>query len=217
MLSAKSEGRGICLAGADAYRMVEVDDEDLAVADLAGLGSGGDGVDGLVDLIRGNSDLDLDLGQEAHGVFGATIDFRMAFLAAITFDFRHPETMNANGGQGITDFFEFEWLDDRHNDFHGSYPRLARSRADRTFSTEVHHAEKFTTRSQPRPIESNAVPDGGISLTVYERGSFRALREMLAAAIFGRAQSLIRPAQNVSRTGFGHNRAYGEGRRKVLQ
>jgi len=30
----------------------------------------------------------------------------MALLAAITFDFRHRETMNANGGQGITDFFE---------------------------------------------------------------------------------------------------------------
>jgi hypothetical protein len=32
--------------------------------------------------------------------------------------------VNANGGQGVTDFFEFEWLDDRHNNFHGSYPRL---------------------------------------------------------------------------------------------
>src|SRR3954468_14552628 len=94
--------------------MVEVDDEDLAVADLAGLGSGGDGVDGLVDLIGGHGDLDLDLGQEAHGIFGAAIDFRVTLLAAITFDFRHRETVNANGGQGIPDFFELEWLDDRH-------------------------------------------------------------------------------------------------------
>src|SRR3954451_15193737 len=99
--------------------MVEVDDEDLAVADLAGLGSCCDGVDGLVDLIRGDSDLDLDLGQEAHRIFGAAIDFRVALLAAITFDFRHRETMNADGGQGIPDFFELEWLDDRHNNFHG--------------------------------------------------------------------------------------------------
>src|SRR5947208_13333241 len=101
-LSAKSEGRGIRLTCADTNRMVEVDDEDLAVADLAGLGGGGDGVDGLVDLIRGDSDLDLDLGQETHGIFGAAIDFRVALLAAIPFDFRHRETMNANGGQGIT-------------------------------------------------------------------------------------------------------------------
>jgi hypothetical protein len=37
-LSAKSEGRGIRLTGADANRMVEGDDEDLAVADLSGFG-----------------------------------------------------------------------------------------------------------------------------------------------------------------------------------
>src|ERR1700760_4364072 len=124
MLSAKSKCSGICLAGADTNRMVEVDDEDLAVADLSGLGSGRDGVDGLVDLVRGDRDLDLDLGQEAHRVFGAAIDFRMALLPAVTFDFRHRETMNANGGQGVTDFLKLEWLDDRHNNFHGSYPRL---------------------------------------------------------------------------------------------
>src|SRR4051812_35930029 len=104
--------------------MVEVDDEDLAVADLAGLGRAGDGLDGLVDLVRGDGDLDLDLGQEAHRVFSTAIDFRMAFLPAVSLDFRHRETVNANGGQGVPDFFEFEWLNDRHNNFHGSYPRL---------------------------------------------------------------------------------------------
>src|SRR4051812_18887540 len=185
--------------------MVEVDDEDLAVADLAGLGSGGDGVDGLVDLIRGNSDLDLDLGQEAHGVFGATIDFRMTLLAAITFDFRHRETMNANGGQGITDFFELEWLDDRHNNFHGSYPRLGPVQTDRAFSTEVHHAEKFTSRAQPGPLESNAVPDRHRSLTVYECGSFRPLRELHVPAPFRCAQSVVRLAQIVIRSDWRHN------------
>jgi hypothetical protein len=35
-VSAKSKGCGIGLAGADADRMVEIDDKDLAVADLAG-------------------------------------------------------------------------------------------------------------------------------------------------------------------------------------
>src|SRR3954466_13518655 len=196
--------------------MVEVDDEDLAVADLAGLGSGGDGVDGLVDLIRGNSDLDLDLGQEAHGVFGAAIDFRMAFLAAITFDFRHRETMNANGGQGVTDFFELEWLDDRHNNFHGSYPRLGPVQTDRAFSTEVHHAEKFTTRAQPGPLESNAVPDRRNSLTVYESGPFRPLRQKPRPAPFGRAQSVITSAQDMSMSDSRHNPAHGSGRMPVF-
>jgi hypothetical protein len=48
----------------------------------------------------------------------------MALLPAVSLDFRHRQTMNANGGQGITDFLKLEWLDDRHNNFHGSYPRL---------------------------------------------------------------------------------------------
>src|SRR5438105_11927448 len=115
----------------------------------------------------------------------------MTLLPAISFDFRHRETMNANGGQGVTDFFELEWLDDRHNDFHGSYPRLARSRRDRAFSTEIHHAEKFTTRAQPALLESNAVPDRAHSLTDYERGRFQALANSLRSAILGRAQRLV--------------------------
>src|SRR5207237_10534411 len=101
--------------------MVEVDDEDLAVADLSGLRSRRDGLDGLVDLARAYSDLDLDLGQETHGVFSAAIDFRMALLAAISLDFRHREPVNANRGQGVPDFLAFDSLDDRHNNLHGSY------------------------------------------------------------------------------------------------
>src|ERR1700694_3583040 len=75
--------------------------------------------------------------------------------------------------------------------FMGPIPAWARSRHDRAFSTEVHHAEKFTTRAQPAPIESNAVPDGARSLTDYEREPFRALRESTRPALFGRAQNLI--------------------------
>src|SRR3954451_24521294 len=97
--------------------------------------------------------------------------------------------------------------------FMGPIPAWARSRADRAFSTEVHHAERFTTRAQPEPIESNAVPDGGISLTFYERGRFRGSREMLAPAIFGRAQSLIRPDQKIGMIGSRHNPAHAEGSR----
>src|SRR3954452_15900977 len=141
MLSAKSEGGGIGLAGADANRMVEVDDEDFAVADLSGLCGRSDRIDGLVDLVRIDGNFDLDLGQEAHGVFGAAIDFRMAFLSAVSLHFCNRQTVNADGGQGVTDFFEFEWLDDRHNNFHGSYPRLGPSICGRAFSTEVHHGE----------------------------------------------------------------------------
>src|SRR4051812_11540926 len=194
--------------------MVEADDEDLAVADLSGFGRRGDGVDGLVDLVRGHGDLDLDLGQEAHGIFGAAIDFSMALLPTVSLDFRHRETMNANGGQGIPDFFELEWLDDRHNNFHGYCPRLGPVQTDRAFSTEIHHAAMFTTRAQPGPIESNAVPDRSRSLTDYESGPFRPLRELHVPAPIRRAQSVVRPAQTVGRPDRRHTPAQRPGRKR---
>ena len=80
----------------------------------------------FVDERRGDSDLDLDLGQETHRIFSAAVDFRMALLAAIALHFRHREAMNADGGQGIADFFQLEWLDDGHNNFHGFFPAWAR-------------------------------------------------------------------------------------------
>src|SRR5471032_1172826 len=78
--------------------------------------------------------------------------------------------------------------------FMGPIPAWARSKHDRAFSTEVHHAEKFTTRAQPGSIESNAVPDRRNSLTDYERGPFPALLESARPALFRRAQCLATPA-----------------------
>src|SRR5260370_36621502 len=92
--------------------------------------------------------------------------------------------------------------------FMGPIPAWARSRLDRAFSTEVHHAEKFTTRAQPAPVESNAVPDRSRSLTDYERGPFRALRESVRPALFGRAQGLATAPNTEARPGPEHNRAH---------
>src|SRR6266699_5454889 len=97
--------------------------------------------------------------------------------------------------------------------FMGPIPAWARSRLDRAFSTEVHHAEKFTTRAQPEPVESNAVPDRTRCLTDYERGPFRGLPKLDAPALFGRAQNLIMPDQKTGRSGSGHNSAHGEGKK----
>src|ERR1700760_3857577 len=85
--------------------------------------------------------------------------------------------------------------------FMGPIPAWARSSPDRAFSTEVHHAEKFTTRAQPGPIESNAVPDRRHSLTDYERGPFQAFLDSPRPALFGRAQNIITYAQNITMTG----------------
>src|ERR1700712_508609 len=91
--------------------------------------------------------------------------------------------------------------------FMGPIPAWARPQHGRAISTEVHHAEKFTTRAQPAPIESNAVPDRRNSLTDYERGPFRPLREKGRPALFRRAQKVGTTDKLVSRTDSRHNPA----------
>jgi hypothetical protein len=59
-------------------------DEDLAVADLAGVGGGADRLHHLVDQTVVDGDFQLDLRQEIDHVFGAAIQFGMALLAAET-------------------------------------------------------------------------------------------------------------------------------------
>src|SRR5262252_1146701 len=81
MLGAGSKRRSVGFAGTDAYGLVDAEHEDLSVADLAGLGCGRDGLDHFVDLVGRHGHLDLQLGQKAHGIFGAAIDFGMALLA----------------------------------------------------------------------------------------------------------------------------------------
>ena len=92
-------GRVVGLTRADAQGVLDRGDENLAVADLAGLGGFDDGIDRLADEHVGDDDFDLDFGQEAHGVFGAAIHFGMALLAAVAFDFRDGHALEADIGQ----------------------------------------------------------------------------------------------------------------------
>src|SRR5437667_12693419 len=79
--------------------------------------------------------------------------------------------------------------------FMGLNPRLGPVQTDRAFSTEVHHAEKFTTRPQPCPLESNAVPERRHSLTAYESGPFLPLREQGRPPALRPAATLLTRAQ----------------------
>src|SRR5882757_1545382 len=118
------ESSGVGLASADAHGAVDAVDEDLSIADLAGLGGRHDRFDDFVDLIGRDCRLDLDLGQEAHGVFGAAIDFGVALLAPVSLDLGdgHPE--HPDRGQGVAHLVKLERLDDSHDDLHGLIPQL---------------------------------------------------------------------------------------------
>ena len=106
------------LAGADAEDVEDVEDGDLAVADFAGVGYVGDGLDDGVQEAVGNEDLDFGLRKEVHGVFAATVDFRVAALSAESFDFSDGHSMNADFTECVLNVVEFMWLDDGFDLFH---------------------------------------------------------------------------------------------------
>src|SRR5207342_3070129 len=92
--------------------------EDLAVADLAGVGRLLDRLDRALDLAVVDHDLDLHLGQEAHQILGAAIDLGLALLPAETLDLAHGQAGDAHAGQRVTHLVELERLDDRRHEFH---------------------------------------------------------------------------------------------------
>ena len=106
-------------AGADAQRMVDRRDEDLAVADLPGTRVRGDDLDRLVGDVGGDRDFDAQLGQEVHDVFGAAIDFGMSLLAAVALDLGHRHAVDADGRQCLAHLVKLERFDDRDDEFHG--------------------------------------------------------------------------------------------------
>ena len=72
-----------------------------------------DGSDCGVLLIVRDNQFDFYFGQKVHRIFTATVDFRMAFLAAETFDLAHGHAFDADLTEGILHFFEFEWFYNR--------------------------------------------------------------------------------------------------------
>src|SRR5215813_230808 len=95
------QSSGVGLAGADTHGVVDAVDEDFSVADLTGLGGCHDRLDDFVDLIGRDCRLDLDLGQETYGVFGAAIDFGVALLTPVPLDLGDGHSVHSDRGQGV--------------------------------------------------------------------------------------------------------------------
>src|SRR5580704_1256165 len=108
----RSEGIVVGLAGANAHRMFERSDENLAIADLAGAGRSRDRFDDARGGLGWYRDLDANFWKEIHGVFGAAIDFRVPLLAAVAFDLGHGQATDSEPRDGVTDVIELERLDD---------------------------------------------------------------------------------------------------------
>src|SRR5437762_422916 len=112
----------ISLARADADRRLHRRHEDLAVADVAGLGRGRHDLGHLVHELVGYDDLDLDLREEVHRVLAAPIQLRVALLAAETAHLGDGHADHADAGERLLDVVQLERLDDRLDLLHQVLP-----------------------------------------------------------------------------------------------
>src|SRR4051812_22982540 len=60
--------------------------------------------------LGGNRDLDPQLGQEIHDIFGAAIDLGVTFLAAVALDLGDGHAVDADGGKGLAHLVQLERL-----------------------------------------------------------------------------------------------------------
>ncbi len=138
-----SEGVVAGLARADADSLFDGRNENLAVADFIGLGSGDDRRDCGLDLIVGNDDFQFHLRQKVDDVFGPTVKFGMPLLAAEAFDFDNGEALDADILQSLFDFIELERLDDGFDLLQRSGPPWLRSCRGQTI---IDRQEQFSVR-----------------------------------------------------------------------
>src|SRR5438270_6114269 len=113
-----SDRVGAAVAGADADRLVDVRDEDLAVADAPGARGILDCFDDVFDESVFDHHLHLHLGQEVDHVFGAAVKLRMALLPPESLDLGDGDSGNADFVQRVLHIVELKWLDDRFDLLH---------------------------------------------------------------------------------------------------
>src|SRR6266487_1071364 len=120
--STRSQRALVALPGADPDRRVHGMNEDLAVADVSRLGGRGQDARDLVGQAVRHHHLDLDLRKEVHGVLAASVQLRVALLAAEPADLGDRHADHAYARERFFDVVELERLDDSLDLFHGPSP-----------------------------------------------------------------------------------------------
>src|SRR5262245_28756647 len=110
------------LSRANAHGCVHGMHEDLAVADVAGLGRAREHGGDLVHETVGHHDLDLDLGEEVHRVLASAVELRVSLLPAEAPDLRDRHADDPDAGQSFLHVVELEGLDDGLDLLHGILP-----------------------------------------------------------------------------------------------
>jgi len=108
----------IFLSGANANNALDGYNENLSIANFAGMGGGFDGLHNQVDLICYDHYLNIYLGDKVNHVFSTTINLGMSFLASVTLYLGDGHPLNANFCQRFFNAVEFKWFYNRLNFFH---------------------------------------------------------------------------------------------------
>jgi len=99
-------------AGSDTNGFFNVGHEYLAVADPPRLSRASDRVDRLLDQLVGNHNLDFDLGQEVHDIFGASIELGVSLLPAEALGLGDGNALQSDFLKRLFHLVELERLDD---------------------------------------------------------------------------------------------------------
>src|SRR5712691_3249521 len=118
-----SDRVGTHLPGPDPVHLLDRDDPDLAVPDLAGPGRGEDGVDDGLGLVVFDHDLHLDLRDEVHLILGAPVDLGVPALPPEPLRLDGREPRHAHLAQGLLDVVQTVRLHHRDDELHGDPKR----------------------------------------------------------------------------------------------
>src|SRR3989442_11410959 len=122
------DGRLVGFARPDTHHLLHGTHENLPVADLAGTRRLDDSLDRALEHLLRHHDLDFDLRQEVHDIFGAAVEFRVPLLATEAFHLRHSQSGDSDFGKGLADFVELERLHHGFDFLHGHSPALTPAR-----------------------------------------------------------------------------------------
>src|SRR5665811_47889 len=106
------------LARTNAHGFLHVRHEDLSVSNAACFSRGDDSVDGLLDHVVVQHQLEFHLRQEIDDILGTAIKLGMPLLPAEPFGLGHSNTLESDFLQGFFHFIQLEGLDDRFDLFH---------------------------------------------------------------------------------------------------
>ena len=116
----RRDGRGVELAGADADDLLDGQDEDLAVADLAGPRALDDRLHGRLDEVVGDADLEAHLLGEPHLHGRAAVGLDAVDLAAVALDARHREAAHLGAVERLEHVVRALRPHDRDHELHGA-------------------------------------------------------------------------------------------------